>query len=1013
MVGIQKHNKKSWSDYQRYATHVYDEHFLLEMFHNEKEYEQQHLCSEPCGMTTSNAIIDNWKAEVNYKSRDGNNYYLNTDFICHETGDYNIEVIYRTAVENNPFKIVWNIDDNINEEWIVGSPEYRSRTINRKHFQKGTHHLKFTANAHVYVISITFKKITEYRADDTLKRENRLTLIKASHKVTKMVGADELTVELLYDSDWQDSESLTNFLFDFRDEVNFYLINNDGEMEQVFGGYISSCTLGSNETTLTVNCAGRLIDGDNRYIVEEMNIGGTASILEENYPLEYVRNFDNYNDAIEYLFQNYELGLKSNVYDIINAKQYENIEFDCSSKEAFDRMVAENVKKELMPLGAYIRNASGVNTQKLVVYDKDWFVTREPINLRNFPIFYITYGMGEEVTTLEVSESTDESSTGGTSTGGVITTNMYPTCGCCGGTVPYKRYQKSWKNYCPNCGKSGTLLDTPKGTVDGELTCSMRLGGCDADYCGYCGGDKWGGGKCRRVKLTPASASETDNAGDTTGGASKSTINVIERVITRCAKYNYGAGISTVQLMRKKGYGDDKAFSDLIYSELVDMGVGAKLVTSVKGDVADFHSVQLKNTSGTYVDFPYTSDAFKQYFGDNLTPTSGSKTEIYSHDGFGVDPSNGIIEGEGAISSGFDKDKPFHAYIVMDYSTTPNGKHYQAYLDFTANKPDNYMTWSGLTPIFLNNIINTSSVNVVDRIRSIWHEDGSENIYLHKLWFEYIVANEEAVLYQEDEENNTDHSSCRMILCNVGFRSGTVLNPVDLGATGKTINSVMETVCESGELLLKFYPAQHREDDKVILTKDKSWNPTFTIDESKNVLGISNWSFNPVSDYHTRSLVVFKNKMEDEEKGAVYNYTESRSPSNIARYGEINQLTSLSSDISIQEAYYNARKEFSRNVGDSMTVTVYGCPPNLHYGDYVECLFENADYNDIKQILSIEHEYDIKQAPNIQTKLGLNRPNPELLLRNKFEEDRKATKEHETLFSRTAIYDDDVYTWEE
>ena len=1016
LAGIQKHNKKSWSDYQRYATHVYDEKYLLELFHNERDFEQQHLCGEASGLSVSNATIQNWKAEVNYVSRDGNNYYLSTDFICHETGDYNIEIIYRTAVENNPFKIVWNIDGNINDEWIIGSPEYRSRVINRKHFQKGTHHLKLTANAHVYVISITFKSIKEYRADDSLKRDNRLTLTKAVHKVSKKVGADELSFELLYDSAWQDSESLTNFLFDFRDEVNFYLINNDGEMEQIFGGYISSCTLGSNETILTVNCAGRLIDGENRYIVEEMEIGGTASILEENYPAEYIRRFENYNDAIEYLFQNYEVPLASNVYDIIHAKQYENIEFDCSSKEAFDRMVAENIKKELMPLGAYIRNGSGVNTQKLVVYDKDWFVTREPIDLNDFPIFYITYGMGEAVTTLEVEEATSDGEMGvgdGVSSGGVITTNMYPTCGCCGGTVPYTRYTKSWKNYCPNCGKSGTLLDTPKGTIDGELTCSMRLGGCDADYCGYCGGDKWGGGKCWRVKLTPASASESSNAGDSTGGASKSTINVIEKIITECAKYSYGEGVSTVTVMRKRGFGDDKAFSDLIYSELVDMGVGAKIVQGQKNDKADFHSVQLKNTSGSYVDFPYTSDAFKKYFGDNLTPSTASKTELFSHDGLGVDPSTGIVEGEGSVSNGFDKDKPFHAYIVMDYSTTLTGKHYQSYIDFTANKPDNYTTWSGLTPIFLNNIINTSSVNMIDRIRAIWHEEGSEHIYLHKMWFEYIVSSEEAVLYQEDEENNTDNSSYRMILCNCGFRSGTVLNPVDLGATGKTINSVMETVCESGELKMRFYPARYREDDKVILTKDKSFNPKFTIDESKNVLAIANWSFNPVSDYKTRSLVVFKNKMEDEEKGAVYNYTESRSPNNLLRYGEINQLTSLSSDVSIQEAYYNARKEFTKNVGDSMTVTVFGCPPDLHIGDYVECLFENSDYNDVKEVLSIEHEYDIKQAPHIQTKLGLNRPNPQLMLRSKFEAERKTAKEHKTLFSRTAIYDDDVYTWEE
>ena len=38
----------------------------------------------------------------------------------------------------------------------------------------------------------------------------------------------------------------------------------------------------------------------------------------------------------------------------------------------------------------------------------------------------------------------------------------------------------------------------------------MKAGGCDADYCGYCGGDKWGGGKCRRVKLNPAEAQHAE-----------------------------------------------------------------------------------------------------------------------------------------------------------------------------------------------------------------------------------------------------------------------------------------------------------------------------------------------------------------------------------------------------------------------------------------------------------------------------------------------------------------------
>jgi hypothetical protein len=480
--------------------------------------------------------------------------------------------------------------------------------------------------------------------------------------------------------------------------------------------------------------------------------------------------------------------------------------------------------------------------------------------------------------------------------------------------------------------------------------------------------------------------------------------------------------------MRSWGYGDDKAFSDLIYSELVDMGLGAKIVETTKGNKSDFRSVLVKTTDGNYTDFPYDKDNFTQHFGTNLSPDGSAKNgHVYlSHDGLGVNIKEGTIEGTSAVSNGFDKDKPFKAYIVLEYSVSPDkdASHHLAFIDFTANKPDEYQTWSGLTPIFINNVINTSSVSVIDKMLEQWE---TPHVYMHRLYFEYVVHNE--ALWEESEETETtdsdgntttestatnDFSSYKMIIRNCGFRNGTLLNPVDLGATGKTVNSVLDTVLTDGELKLKMYYAQHRRDDKAILSKDKSFVPTFTVDESKNILGISSWNYTPASDFIDRSLVVFKNKVgDDEDKGAVYNYTESRNPSDILRYGEINSLTSLSDDISRQEAYYNAKKEFQSVVGDSMTVTVFGCPKDIHVGDYVECLFENSDYNDVKVIKSIEREWDIKQAPFIQTKLGLNRPNPELRLRKMFEEDRQKAKEHETLFSRTAIYDDDVYTWEE
>lgn len=110
-----------------------------------------------------------------------------------------------------------------------------------------------------------------------------------------------------------------------------------------------------------------------------------------------------------------------------------------------------------------------------------------------------------------------------------ITCTGKNTCGCCGyPKMPYKNYTRTYKNYCPACKRSGTLVFGPKGIVDGEITCgntgpacrnkgtvngkpvTKSIPGCDADYCVQCGGDKWGGGRCRSRKLTPAEASTTE-----------------------------------------------------------------------------------------------------------------------------------------------------------------------------------------------------------------------------------------------------------------------------------------------------------------------------------------------------------------------------------------------------------------------------------------------------------------------------------------------------------------------
>lgn len=57
------------------------------------------------------------------------------------------------------------------------------------------------------------------------------------------------------------------------------------------------------------------------------------------------------------------------------------------------------------------------------------------------------------------------------------------SCGSCG---DYVYHTRTYKNYCPNCHRYGTLKWNPKGVYEGEWTCSH----CDCDYCAACGKEK-------------------------------------------------------------------------------------------------------------------------------------------------------------------------------------------------------------------------------------------------------------------------------------------------------------------------------------------------------------------------------------------------------------------------------------------------------------------------------------------------------------------------------------------
>lgn len=88
----------------------------------------------------------------------------------------------------------------------------------------------------------------------------------------------------------------------------------------------------------------------------------------------------------------------------------------------------------------------------------------------------------EKISRSEIMESEGSDDSGGD----VVTGTGKPSCSYCSGKLPYKEYTASFKNKCGNCGKTGVLQDNPKGTSEGEWTCSD----CDSDFCKVCGKEK-------------------------------------------------------------------------------------------------------------------------------------------------------------------------------------------------------------------------------------------------------------------------------------------------------------------------------------------------------------------------------------------------------------------------------------------------------------------------------------------------------------------------------------------
>lgn len=920
-----------------------------------------------------------------------------------------------------------------------------------------TFHIRVPVNCWYYGAIV--REIINYTGDNLDSAGTNLQFTEATITSTDDVKPAEISLSIGYDDAFECDISPSGFYMDYKDEINLYTHDDDGEKKQIFGGYISSILPDDNRTKLTIKGADRLIDGQNKYVLDSMYLlGGTAEITD--YTPEMYYDFDSYGKALKYLCGIYELSLKNNINEnyLVAGESYQTgLAGTYGTNGNVKNVHVSNGGAEESENFVTLRNNPAADKQQaFYIYSaKDHNIP--PVDITDYNNFYITYGLGDPVTEVETTESVTGGDASGSTTSGSFNNygisadgNQIMAIGrpSAPGEMRYGYtfYKSVFQRKCPACGSKelywgifwagnetsnwGRFPATGRsegGSAEGHIFCKA----CDADFSCIDGKDHTSPPRFALTRISGPEKCSKDDAYKLRGGnfqtatteSSASTPDTVFQDITNEAfKYAYrlGGGCSSWSCMQRVGYGDCWAFSEFIYTRLKERGVGTKIVQYATAYASNHRTTMYKDSNGNWKDFPYREYGWNTKYNNMLNNTAGSAngTVIAISDGNGIDSATGVASSESTkktkrIREGYDKGKPFQGYIELIFSNeqSHDAPKTSLILNFTQNA-NHVNAYNGLKPIWINNVIKQASIDALEYMKDIKNDiDGELRYYLHAVKIKTRTQVEE---FYKVDESTIDNASCKMDLYGFGFNNGTLINPTDLNSCGKTITSQLESLINQSGYLVSIEYGKHRKDDIINFRIDNQTAPVFTAAEGNenNILDWNSISYTPVSNLFNSSVYVFKTEVES---GAVYKYVNTKDSNSILQYGEQITLQSTSDRINDKEAYYKARKNTKYNPKETYTYSiVVPNSPDVEVNDLVKVIADSKRLNTIKKVASVKTTYKTNRVPRVQTELGLGELSEDLQLKKVLREIRESAKKESTLFSSSAqaVDSDTLYQWE-
>lgn len=1055
--------------YDHQYTKLYDRDDINNGF-NIKKTDHRHLkCYESEDGYTSFTVeldyevkeIGEYRFDVLYENKDGNDYggrysielnqksakYINTKPVQYKTatetkttGKTNSKIKKKVPQVSTAHRI-----DGADLKFD-GEPDFIKRNIFFKTInEEGKYHLAIELPYNSYFIGISIRKVITLTGDNLDSEGTNLQFTECSFSLSKQTNPTEASFKIGYNWQLENELSASGFYMDYMDEVNIYVKEsgfiNDTSFVRRFGGYISSISSDKDNKELTISCADRLIDAQDKYMLNALFIAGTTS-----QDLDYYKPLlvNSYGEALKYLSDVFEVTLNTNIKKnfLVEGEKYSTaLSLKFGSKKNIKKVETANAYAEVNKKFITVRNnASALKSQAISLYTAKEH-SKKPIDITNHTTFHMIYGLGDPKTETKQTDITPSSDSGGvqsfTKCGVSSDKNYVMGIGLpSAGKDSHGGWTKAvFERKCPHCGSSDIIWDwnwgsysdcrgaSEGGSEEGHFFCKS----CDADY-SIEGWEHIGGSNYRLPLYSDIVGSSRSEAEKLKNGEIKahpktlSTVSpetVLKSVAEKVKQYSYalGAGVSTYSAMKKAGHGDCHAFSDAIFTELKKLKVGCRICEYDSGVASNHRSVVYKNADNQWVDFPY-----KKYGLDKmLYPTSACNPNNYikSYNGDNIANASGVASDSETstttvtITRGYDRDKPPQFYIELTYSTNPSWTAEKKKINLTfTQKAGSDDDWNGLTNYWINNAMRQTSVSMKGFFDD--NEPG-QSIYLHQI---RLIApkikptntGDKAEWYTFDKSTK-DYSSCKMDLWQIIFDDGLPLNPTDLQSCGKSVLNIVDEVVTASGYRVHVNYGLHRKDDTINFSVNNQTEPSFiaTEGDDNNILEWNNISYKPVSDLRNKSICVFKNA-----KGK-YQYVDTADLKSMIKYGEKTTLTTESDSISAKQAYFVARNSTAYNPEQEYSYTiVVPFAPNLKLGDLVQVISNNRKLNDVKTIESIKVVYKNTQMPHIQTELGLNELEPLLRIKKEQEKLRNLTREKSTVFSATAtpVDDPNIYIWD-